>query len=132
MAGSSDRRPGGWALAALLLVAGCEARPRAPVLRDEMVYHDAALGLRFVVPEGWRTRSRAELPPGKLAVERPLVEYSRPAPALAGMRVSAADLAPGESIAAYLERNNLRKRDFRAPQPLPPLTVLPSCMQRCD
>src|SRR5688500_15363915 len=90
--------------AALLLApAGCGSRPRAPVLRDETVYHNPQMGLRFLVPEGWRTRSRADLPAGKLDVERPLVEYYRLGAVPAGLRVTAADLEPGEPLGRYLE-----------------------------
>lgn len=124
MAGIPDRARAWLRLAAVCLLAtGCEPGPRAPVLRDEMVFHDPRLGLRFLVPEGWHTRSRAELPAGALDIERPIVEYARLGLPAAGMRVSAVDLAADRSIVGYLERTDLRKREFRAAQSLPSVDV---------
>lgn len=110
------------ALVALGLV-GCDSHPRAPLLHDQAVFHDAQQGLRFVAPEGWRMRARGALPTGKLEVERLLVEYQRLAAVPATLRVSAADVDPTDSLAGYLSANLLQKRAYRPVQTLPDTTV---------
>jgi hypothetical protein len=61
----------------ILMLAGCERGPRAPVLSDEPVYQNAVEGFRFLAPPGWSQRAKANLPPGKLGKERLLVQYRR-------------------------------------------------------
>lgn len=104
----------------LLLVAlGCSPAPRAPLLRDEAVYHNRTQGVRFMVPEGWRISAKAELPPGRIEQERLLVEYVRHTAVPATLQLFARDVAPGESVAPHLEVG----RAFKAPTVETGLTV---------
>jgi hypothetical protein len=101
-AGVPPRR-GVWAAAGLLLLLGCDARPRAPALLDEPVYQDEREGFRFLVPEGWKQYARSEVPPGKVERERLLVLYRRLTPGQeATLQVTCADLPPATDLAAYL------------------------------
>jgi hypothetical protein len=91
------------AAGAVLLLAGCPSRPRAPVLRDDPVYQNDVEGFRFLAPEGWAQSTRADVPPGKATTERPLVEYHRKAGGKASsFRVSMMDLPPSADLAARL------------------------------
>jgi hypothetical protein len=104
------RRPGPLLSAGVLLVAGwtfllagCEKRPRAPALRDDPVYQSDSEGFRFLAPQGWTQSTRAEVPPGKVTTEFPLVQY-RPlkGPAGASFRVSLIDMSRSADLAAHL------------------------------
>jgi len=59
------------------LTTGCSSKPRAPAIQNEPIYQNQQEGFSFVAPEGWRQRSRSELPPGPVEQERLLVEYRR-------------------------------------------------------
>jgi hypothetical protein len=87
----------------VLLSATWGARPRAPALIDEPVYHNAREGFRFLVPEGWAIHARGEPPPGRVDKERLLVNYQRTGsekPAF--FEVTLADLPPATDLAAHL------------------------------
>src|SRR5262245_41969592 len=86
-----------------VFLAGCDSRPRAPVLRDDPVYQNDQEGFRFLAPDGWSQSMRGEVPPGKVDKERSLVEYRRKkGSAGASLRVSLADLPTSTDLAAYL------------------------------
>ena len=73
--------------------------PRAPLLRDDPVFESKNEGMRFVAPEGWSMRARAELPPGTTAQERLLVEYKRlTSDKPASLEVSRIDLPESKSL----------------------------------
>ena len=120
-AGSHRRTSRPWHGLPILLVVliGCNPTPRAPLLRDEAVYHNRAQGIRFMVPEGWRISAKAELPPGRIEQERILVEYVRHTAVPATLQLFARDVAPGESVAPHLEVG----RAFKAPKVESGLTV---------
>jgi hypothetical protein len=79
------------------------ARPRAPALIDEPVYHNAREGFRFLVPEGWTVHSRGEAPPGRADKERLLVNYQRyGADKPAQFEVTLIDFPSTSDLAAHL------------------------------
>jgi hypothetical protein len=104
----STRRWGtvvGMAGVGLLLALGCTPGPRAPALQDGPIYSNPQEGFHFVVPDGWKMRSRAEVAPGKLTREHLLVEYKRNLPPRqATLQVSMHDLPPEEDLAAWLDQ----------------------------
>src|SRR6185437_1187605 len=87
---------------ALLFVAGCRPKPKAPALIDEPVYQSAE-GFRFLVPEGWIMAARANVPSGPVEKERLLVQYRRAnSDKQATLEVSLADLPEETDLAKYL------------------------------
>jgi hypothetical protein len=58
-----------------VVLAGCDRRPQAPVLRDSAIYRNDAEGLRFLVPEGWIQTASSLLPQGPLPGDAFLVRY---------------------------------------------------------
>jgi hypothetical protein len=62
----------------LSLVAGCDRKPRAPVLRDSPVYQNNREGFRFRVPERWTQTASSMLPEDELEGEVVLVQYRMP------------------------------------------------------
>jgi hypothetical protein len=92
----------GWAFA---LAAGCETRPRAPVLSDDPVYQNDREGFRFLAPKGWSQSTRAEVPSGKLDTETPLVAYlPETDSASASFRVSLIDLPASADLGQHVAR----------------------------
>jgi hypothetical protein len=90
-------------IAGVVILVGCNPRPRAPALENEPVYQNKREGFRFVVPEGWVQHAKADIPPGKTEKERLLVSYLRPVrgkPVF--LEVSLADLPESRDLAAYL------------------------------
>lgn len=69
------RMPLALCLVGLTLLAACESRPQAPLLRDSPVYQNDREGFRFLVPEGWTQTANAMLPPGDFEDEVFLVRY---------------------------------------------------------
>jgi hypothetical protein len=91
------------ALAALAaLLAGCDGRPRAPALQAGPLYQSEREGFRFLAPEGWAQRARAELPPGPFEKEELLVAYGRLDDRPASFEVSLADLPEGADLGRFL------------------------------
>jgi hypothetical protein len=103
------------AAAGLLLVAvllGCQPKPKAPALIDEPVYQSDE-GFRFLVPEGWIMGSRANVPPGPLESERPLVQYRRTSgDDFATLEVSAMDLPENTDMVKYLSTASFSARQW--------------------
>jgi len=96
------------------LTAGCGKKPRAPALQDEPVYENPQEGFRFVAPEGWRMRSRSEVPPGPLKQERLLVEYRRSLGELtATLFVAMADVSETDDLAAHVGDRAARSKSGR-------------------
>src|SRR5262249_45571367 len=87
----------------LLVLSGCNTRPRAPALVDEPIYQNEREGLRFLVPEGWKQLARADVPPGKVDRERLLVQYRRLLPGQeATLEVRLADLPTSAALDSLL------------------------------
>lgn len=91
-----------------LLLIGCGSeRPSAPPLQeDTTVYQSQNEGFRFVAPDGWTQRARAEFPKGKMTKEHLLVEYkrllsNRPA----SLEVSMVDVPESTALTDYIEKN---------------------------
>src|SRR5262245_3280852 len=113
-------------LAALLTIAllGCNSRPSAPALKDGPTYRDARAGFRFFVPEGWKQRSRGQVPAGPLDKERMLVEYkSLAAGPPASLLVTVADLPQETLLSAYLAKNTLTGEEWRLSAPAEDFTI---------
>jgi hypothetical protein len=90
----------GWAL---LLMGGCDSRPRAPVLSDDPVYQNDREGFRFLVPDGWSQSTRSDVPRGKHEIEMPLVAYNRQdRSSFTSFRVSLIDLSTSADLAAHV------------------------------
>jgi hypothetical protein len=97
-----------------VLFAGCPAGPRAPALQDEPVYQNSQEGFRFVAPEDWNMRSRAEFPPGPMPQERLLVEYKRRASEKpAALEVSMVDVAPEKDVADCVRERGGNSGDWK-------------------
>lgn len=101
----------GGVLLVAALCGGCRERPRAPLLRDEPVYHDAKQHIRFLAPEGWTQHAKSDLPAGPIDSEHLLVDYMHwtgDMPAL--LSVSVVDLPEGTDLPAYLTRESFGAR----------------------
>jgi hypothetical protein len=100
-------------LVAMLFIAGCRAKPKAPALLDEPVYQSKE-GFRFLVPEGWIMAARANVPPGPVEKERLLVQYRRAnSDTQATLEVSLADLPEENDLAAYLSGPSFSARHWK-------------------
>src|SRR5688572_19251430 len=87
---------------AVLALAGCDGKPRAPALTTEAVYTSDAIGLTFVAPEGWVLFAKATPPPGKY--DRPLrmVAYQQAAgDSRTNFELYAIDLPDGQGLMSY-------------------------------
>jgi hypothetical protein len=110
----------GWALQML----GCQARPHAPALGDEPVYQNTREGIRFLAPEEWTLRAKAEIPPGKADKERLLVAYARRgADKGATLEVTLADLAPATDLAVYQGSHSFGAEKWRSAAPAETLQI---------
>jgi len=113
-----------WLTLALVLLAGCNHRPRAPALQDEPVYLNAQEGFRFLVPTGWKQSARSILPPGPVQKERMLVEYKPPpAETAASLQVTCIDLPSGTSPESYLSTRRHGTEPWRQKGAVEPLDV---------
>jgi hypothetical protein len=84
------------------LAAGCSSRPKAPPLTNESAYQNDDVGLRFLVPPGWRMQSRAVLPPGQLTRPVILVSYNGDGEKPAAIQILAADIAADADLERFL------------------------------
>ncbi len=104
---------------ALVLLAGCGQKPRAPDLVTEAVYRNDTIGLTFVVPEGWQLYARANPPAGQ-KTDHPLllVAYRSPgSDARSDLELYAADLPDGADLMGYLVRNPIGSEKWTAQGP---------------
>src|SRR5437764_321884 len=85
-----------------LLLCGCDGRPRAPALQAGSLYQNEREGLRFLAPDEWVQRARAELPPGRYEKPELLVAYTRVTDRPAELEVTLADLAEGADLQKFL------------------------------
>ncbi len=101
-------------LALLLLIWGCQPKPKAPALSDGPVFQSDE-GFRFLVPEGWLMAARANLPPGPLEKERLLVQYRRviSGQQSATLEVSVAELRESTDLAEYLSKPAFSASEWR-------------------
>jgi hypothetical protein len=116
------RRAGLTALVAVLLV-GCGATPRAPALQSGPLYQSEREGFRFLAPEGWIQRARAELPAGPFEKEELLVAYGRLTDRPASFEVSLADLPEGADLRKFLTAVPSEGVQWRAKGAPGPVTV---------
>jgi hypothetical protein len=101
-------------LAAGLLSGGCTRRPKAPPLTNDAVYQNDAIGLRFLVPEGWSIASRTDLPSGSLPRPLILVSYIQgQADHPAELELLAADVPEGADVGGFLADNPIGPRKWR-------------------
>lgn len=110
----------GWVLLSLVaFMAGCNKKPRAPVLQDLPVYQNQQEGFRFQKPDGWLMRSLSEPPSGPLTQERLLVEYRGTQGAeTASLVVFMGDVAEDVDLTTYLdERARKAKNGERTEKP---------------
>jgi hypothetical protein len=98
----------------LLLVCGCQPKPKAPALSDGPVFQSDE-GFRFLVPEDWLMAARANLPPGPLEKERLLVQYRRSTASqqTATLEVSVAELPESTDLAEYLSKPSFSAREWK-------------------
>jgi hypothetical protein len=107
-----------------VVCAGCGSKPRAPALSDDPVYQNAQEGFRFLPPEGWQMRSRAEVHPDKLSREMQLVEYKRfTHEKPASFTVSMDDISPARGLADCLQERKIAPGTWRLHAPVESLTV---------
>lgn len=97
------------------LCLGCTPKPRAPALiQDEPIYHNKQEGFKFVPPPNWRMISRSELPPGKMPVERYLVQYRRNAGnKFATLDVTLVDVPTDKTVESYLAEHGPEKKSWK-------------------
>jgi hypothetical protein len=103
------------ALVAGLLFGVRPGRPHAPPLTNDAVYRNDAIGLQFLVPEGWSITSRTELPPGPLAKPLILATYIQgQADHPAELEVLAADVSEGMDLVRFLADNPIGATKWKA------------------
>jgi hypothetical protein len=86
----------------LLFLCGCGSHPRAPALQSGPLYQNEREGFRFLAPEGWVQRARADLPAGPFGKEELLVAYARVTDRPASLEVSLADLPEAADLRKFL------------------------------
>jgi hypothetical protein len=93
---------------AIVAVAACSDRPKAPPLSADAVYQNEQIGLRFLAPAGWPVQSRSVLPEGPLAKPIVLVSYQRAGGEKpAEFSVLAADLPPDANVEQFLAEHRV-------------------------
>jgi len=112
------------AISCVLGLSGCERRPQAPVLRDSPVYHNAAEGLRFLVPDGWVQTASTVLPEGPLEGEAFLVRYrvNTPEPG-ARLQIECGPDRSGFDPAAHHAAASYGVQQWTAAEPAQDLTI---------
>ncbi len=85
-----------------LVLCGCDNRPRAPALQPGPLYQSEREGLRFLAPDDWVQRARAELPAGRYEKPELLVAYTRVTDRPAEFEVTLADLPEGTDLQKFL------------------------------
>ncbi|HEX3151823.1 MAG TPA: hypothetical protein VHR66_27370 [Gemmataceae bacterium] len=94
------------ALVLAIVCAACSNRLKAPPLTNDAVFHDDAIGLRFLVPSGWAMQSREVVPVGPLPRTIIVVSYAGPAgPNLATLELVAADVPAEADLERFLSEN---------------------------
>jgi hypothetical protein len=120
-------RPRVYCLCALLLLAaagGCTERPKAPPLKNEAVFQNDKIGLRFLAPQGWSVSSRTDLPPGPLPKPVILVAYHlSKGDSPAELEVLAADLAEETDLGKFLIENRIGAAVWVSKSPAEPVTI---------
>jgi hypothetical protein len=105
------------------LLCGCDGRPRAPALQSGPLYQNEREGFRFLAPDGWVQRARAELPPGHYEKPELLVAYTRVTDRPAEFEVSLADLPEGADLQKFLTGMPTEGVRWQAKGPPEALTV---------
>ncbi len=100
-------------LLVLLLIWGCQPKPKAPALIDEPVYQSPE-GFRFLVPEEWIMIAKASIPSGRVEKESLLVQYRRSSGEdNATLEISLIDLPEDADIANYLSSPSFSVRKWK-------------------
>ena len=110
-------------VAPVALIVACSDRPKAPPLTQESVYQNDSIGLRFLVPAGWTTQSRAVLPTGQLHKPIVVVSYQGGAERPAEFRVLVADLSAGADLQQFLTEHRVGGEKWTGQSPIEQLTV---------
>jgi hypothetical protein len=110
-------------LAPLALLPACSDRPKAPPLTQESVYQNDAVGLRFLVPAGWTTQSRAVLPSGPLAKPIVLVTYQGGGEKPAEFRVLVAELPDNTDLPQFLAGHPVGPDKWAPQSAVEPVTI---------
>lgn len=104
----------GLAAAFVVLLGGCNKRPRAPSLEGGPAYQNSREGFRFLAPSDWSIQAKADVPAGKLDREHMLVQYIRPgSDKPATLEVSVADLPATTDLAQFLKRPAFGSDEWR-------------------
>lgn len=106
---------------ALIVAAGCETKPRAPVMSDDPVYQNDQLGLRFTVPEGWTQYANSMIPPGPQSKARLVVAYRSTQFRGAAFEVSIIDLPANADLRAMASEPSHGVKDWTSvgePEPI--------------
>jgi hypothetical protein len=99
-------------------LSGCGRRPQAPALRDTPVYHNAAEGFRFLVPDGWIQTASSLLPPGELQGVTFLVRYRVSSPeAGALLQIECTADSPDRDLQEYHAGPSYRVQRWVASEP---------------
>ncbi len=106
-----------------LFLCGCDGRPRAPALQAGPLYQSESEGLRFLAPDEWVQRARAEVPPGRYEKPELLVAYTRVTDRPAGLEVSLADLPEGTDLQKFLTATPSEGVRWQAKGPPESLTI---------
>ena len=102
----------------LTYLAGCDASPRAPALRNAPVYQNNREGFRFLVPDNWIQTASAALPSGTLEGEIVLVQYKmKTAQMGAAMEVLCFEESYQDDIAGYHQQPSHGRQNWRAIAP---------------
>ncbi len=110
-------------LTPLILLPACSDRPKAPPLTQESVYQNDAIGVRFLVPSGWTTQSRAVLPSGPLAKPIVLVSYQGGYERPAKFLVLVADIPPDVDLRAYLIEHQVGSEKWKSQSAIEPVSI---------
>lgn len=99
-------------------------RPKAPPLTNSAVYQNDALGLRFLVPEGWSIVSRTDPPRGPLTKVIVLAAYAQSETGHpAELEVLAADRPADADVPQLIAENSIGPANWKPIGPPQAVTV---------
>ena len=106
----------------LITLIGCNKRPYAPALTDDITYENSA-GMRFVVPERWSVTAKSNIPDPLPDHPTRLAAYRNPQNVKAGLDVYVANLPSEMSLDDYLKANPIGPRNWKILAPAEELQV---------
>jgi hypothetical protein len=92
-------------------------------LQSGPLYQNDREGFRFLAPDDWVQRARAELPPGRYEKPELLVAYTRVTDRPAGLEVSLTDLPEGTDLQKFLTATPSEGVRWQAKGPPESLTI---------